>query len=117
MERMGCAPGVDRSSPCLSSEEGGDVDLTASVHDPLRLTLPALLFQNGQPDLPALLIEPHRTPAGVWRVKFSYETVEPLSMAVDQASMMIPRLHELGESELADEIDIAVKSATRYASM
>jgi hypothetical protein len=30
---------------------------------------------------------------------------------------MIPQLHELGEAELADEMDIAVKSATRYASM
>jgi hypothetical protein len=38
-------------------------------------------------------------------------------MSVDQASTMIPLLRELGEAELADEIDIAVKSATRYASM
>jgi hypothetical protein len=30
---------------------------------------------------------------------------------------MIPLLHELGEAELADEIDVAVNSATRYASM
>lgn len=92
-------------------------NLTASVHGPLKLTLSALLFQNGLPDLPALLVEPHRNPAGVWRIKFSYETVEPLSMAVEQASMMIPRLHELDEAELAYEIDIAVKTATRYASM
>jgi hypothetical protein len=86
-------------------------------HHPLKLTLPTLLFQNGLPDLPALLIEPHRNHAGVWRIKFSYETVEPLSMDADQASAMIPLLHELGETELADEIDDAVKSATRYASM
>jgi len=83
----------------------------------LKLTLHALLFQNGLPDLPALLIEPHRNHAGVWRIKFSYETVEPLSMCAEQASTMVLLLHELGEAELADEIDDAVKSATRYASM
>ena len=86
-------------------------------HEHLKLTLPTLLFQNGLPDLPALLIEPHRNHAGVWRIKFSYETVEPLSMGADQASTMIPLLHELGEAELADEIDGALKSAARYSSM
>ena len=91
--------------------------MSSAGHDPLKLTLSALLFQNGLPDLPALLIEPHRNHAGVWRIKFNYETVEPLSMSADQASAMIPLLHELGEAELADEIDSAVKSATRYASM
>ena len=116
MDGMGCAPAVDRPSPGLGYEENRTVNLTASVHDPLKLTLSALLFQNGLPDLPALLIEPHRNHAGVWRIKFSYETVEPLSMS-DQASTMIPLLQELGEVELADEIGIAVNSATRYASM
>lgn len=91
--------------------------MSAAVHDPLKLTLPTLLFQNGLPDLPVLLIEPHRNHAGAWRIKFNYETVEPLSMSADQASAMIPLLHELDETELADEIDVAVKSATRYASM
>jgi hypothetical protein len=91
--------------------------MSPTVHDPLKLTLPSLLFQNGLPDLPALLIEPHRNHAGVWRIKFSYETVEPLSMSADQASAMVPLLHELGEAELANEIDVAVNSATRYASM
>lgn len=117
MDRMGCAPAVDRPSPGLGHEEDRTVSLTASVHDPIKLTLSALLFQNGLPDLPASLIEPHRNHAGAWRIKFSYETVEPLSMSVDQASTMIPLLGELGEAELAEEIDIAVKSATRYASM
>ena len=91
--------------------------MSSAGQDPLKLTLSTLLFQNGLPDLPASLIEPHRNHAGVWRIKFSYETVEPLSMGADQASTMIPLLHELGEAELADEIDGAVKSATRYASM
>jgi hypothetical protein len=117
MDGMGCTPAVDRPSPGLGYEENRTVNLTASVHDPLKLTLSALLFQNGLPDLPALLIEPHRNHAGAWRIKFSYETVEPLSMAADQASTMIPLLQELGEVELADEIGIAVNSATRYASM
>ena len=117
MDGMGCTPAVDRPSPGLGYEENRTVNLTASVHDPLKLTLSALLFQNGLPDLPALLIEPHRNHAGVWRIKFSYETVEPLSMSADQASTMIPLLQELGEVELADEIGIAVNSARRYASM
>ena len=87
------------------------------MHDPLKLSLPTLLFQNGLPDLPVLLVEPHRNHAGAWRIKFNYDSVEPLSMSADQAATMIPLLRELGEGELADEIDIAVKSATRYASM
>ena len=34
------------------------------------LTLSALLLENGLPNLPALLIEPHRNHGGVWRIKF-----------------------------------------------
>ena len=48
-------------------------------YDGLMLTLPALLFHNGLPNLPQSLIEPHRNRAGVWRIKFSYEAGEPLS--------------------------------------
>ena len=81
------------------------------------LTLPALLFENGLPDLPQSLIEPHRTRAGVWRIKFSYEAGEPLSMSTEQASTMAAALHEIGEAELADEIDGALQSAVRYSSM
>lgn len=91
--------------------------MSPTLHDPLKQTLSTLLFQNGLPDLPASLIEPHRNHAGAWRIKFNYETAEPLSMSADQASAMVPLLHELGEAELADEIDVAVKSAARYASM
>ena len=91
--------------------------MSSAGHDPLKLTLSTLLFQNGLPDLPASLIEPHRNHAGVWRIKFNYETAEPLSMSADQASAMVALLHQLGEADLADEIDSAVKSATRYASM
>jgi hypothetical protein len=80
-------------------------------------TLSALLFENGLPNLPVLLIEPHRNPGGIWRVKFSYETSEALSMSAVQASMMASSLQEIGEVELADEIDSAVKRAAHYASM
>lgn len=81
------------------------------------VTLSALLFENGLPNLPALLIEPHRNPGGTWRIKFSYETSEPLSMSAVQASTMAAALYEIGEAELADEIDGALKSAVRYSSM
>lgn len=81
------------------------------------LTLAALLIQNGLPNLPVTLIEPHRNPGGPWRIKFNYEASEPLSMSADQASTMAASLHQIGEVELADEIDSALKSATRYASM
>jgi hypothetical protein len=85
--------------------------------DGLMLTLPALLFQNGLPDLPQSLIEPHRNRAGVWRIKFSYEASEPLSMDIVQATTMASRLRELGEIELADEVTGAITSAKRYATM
>jgi hypothetical protein len=85
--------------------------------DGLMLTLPALLFQNGLPDRPPSLIEPHRNHAGVWRIKFSYEASEPLSMDIVQASTTSSRLREIGEIELADEVASAVTSAKRYATM
>lgn len=81
------------------------------------VTLSALLFENGLPDLPVSLIEPHRNHGGVWRIKFNYEAGEPLSMSADQASTMASCLHQIGKVELADEIGSAVKSAMRYASM
>ncbi|PYK09398.1 MAG: hypothetical protein DME65_12040 [Verrucomicrobia bacterium] len=81
------------------------------------LTLPALLLHNGLPNLPQSLIEPHRNRAGVWRIKFSYEAGEPLSMDVVQAATMASDLRELGEVELADEVTTAVTTAKRYATM
>ena len=81
------------------------------------VTLSALLFENGLPNLPVSLIEPHRNPGGIWRIKFNYETSEPLSMSAVQASTMASSLQEMGEVELADGIDRALKSAARYASM
>ena len=81
------------------------------------LTLSALLLETGLPNLPALLIEPHRNHGGVWRIKFSYETGEPLSMSAVQATSMASSLHEIGETELAEEIDSAITTARRYASM
>jgi hypothetical protein len=56
------------------------------------LTLSALLIENGLPNLPVQLIEPHRNRAGVWRIKFNYEVGEPLSMSAGQASTMASSL-------------------------
>jgi hypothetical protein len=81
------------------------------------LTLTALLIENGLPNLPVQLIEPHRNRAGVWRIKFNYEVGEPLSMSASQASTMASSLNDIGETELADELNGAIKSAVRYASM
>jgi len=76
-----------------------------------------LLFQNGLPDLPVLLIEPHRNRSGIWRIKFSYDADEPLSMETGQAASLAADLHQIGEEDFAVEIDDAVRSATRYSSM
>jgi hypothetical protein len=81
------------------------------------LTLSKLLVENGLPDLPVWLIEPHRNHRGIWRIKFSFETGEPFSMAATQASIMVSRLHEIGEVELAEEINGAMRTATRYGTM
>jgi len=81
------------------------------------VTLSALLLENGLPNLPVLLVEPHRNREGVWRIKFSYDTAEPLSMSTVQASTMASRLNKIGKVELAVEIDDAIKNAVRYASM
>lgn len=80
-------------------------------------TLAALLLQNGLPNLPVLLVEPHRNHGGVWRIKFSYDTAEPLCMNTAQASVLASLLLKIGEVELADEIDDAIRNATRHASM
>ncbi len=104
---------------------GKPLDASAAAADRLRhahgdgpmLSLPTLLFQNGLPDLPRSLIEPHRNRAGVWRIKFSYESGEPLSMDVAQATALASCLREIGEIEFADEVADAITSAKRYASM
>ena len=83
----------------------------------LMTSLSLLLFQNRLPDLPVVLIEPHRNRGGIWRIKFSYDTDQPLSMSAEQASSLATDLHQIGEDELGDEIDDAVRSATRYNAM
>lgn len=83
----------------------------------LVTSLSLVLFQNGLPDLPVALIEPHRNHGRIWRIKFSYDTEQPLSMSAGQASSLATDLHQIGEDELAGEIDDAVRSATRYSSM
>jgi hypothetical protein len=79
-----------------------------------RLTL---LSENGLPGLATSSIEPHRQGFGQWRIKFSYFDSEPLSMSSAQASSMASRLHQIGEAEMADEIDTAVARAQRYQTM
>ncbi|MET4386536.1 hypothetical protein ABIB73_002281 [Bradyrhizobium sp. F1.4.3] len=77
-------------------------------------SLSLLLLQNGLPDLPVVLIEPHRNRGEIWRIKFSYDIDQPLSMSAEQASSLATDLHHIGADELAGEIDDAVRSATRY---
>jgi hypothetical protein len=79
--------------------------------------LSSLLLDNGLPDLPVLLIEPHRNRQGVWRIKFCYDNAEPLSMNAEQASKMAVKLHQIDQKDLACEIDEAVERALHYASM
>ncbi len=79
--------------------------------------LSLLLLQNGLPDLPVLLVEAHRNRGGIWRIKFNYDAGQPLSMSAEQASSLATDLHQIGEQLLADEVNEAVKSATRYETM
>ena len=81
------------------------------------ITLSALLMNNGLPNQPILLIEPHRNHAGIWRIKFCYDDLEPLSMNADQASELAAGLHQMAEDEMASEIDEAVVRAKRYGAM
>jgi hypothetical protein len=80
-------------------------------------TFLALLFDNGLPDQPILLIEPHRNHAGIWRIKFCYDDIEPLSMNAEQASNLAVRLHQIGQDGIACEIDDAVGRARHYETM
>jgi hypothetical protein len=77
------------------------------------VTLSTLLLDNGLPEQPILLIEPHRNHVGIWRIKFCYDDVEPLSMTAEQAS----KFHQMGQDELACEIDEAVGRARHYEAM
>jgi hypothetical protein len=79
--------------------------------------LHALLLNNGLFDQPILLVEPHRSVNGNWRIKFSYDDFEPLSMDAQQASQLAISLHQIGEDELAGEIDEAVRRAAHYETM
>jgi hypothetical protein len=81
------------------------------------VTLSTLLLDNGLPELPILLIEPHRNHVGIWRIKFCYDDVESLSMTAEQASKLAARLHQMGQDELACEIDEAVRRARHYEAM
>ena len=85
--------------------------------DAVMFILSTLLLDNGLPDQPILLIEPHRNHVGIWRIKFCYDDVEPLSMTAEQASKLAAGLHQMGQDELACEIDEAVGRAKHYEAM
>ena len=80
-------------------------------------TLSTLLLDNGLPDQPIVLIEPHRNHVGIWRIKFCYDDIEPLSMNAEQASKLAATLHRMGQDEMACEIDEAIGSAKHYEAM
>ena len=65
--------------------------------------LSLLLFQNGLPDLPVVLIEPHRNSGGIWRIKFCYDADQPLSMSAEQASSLATDLYQLGEDHESND--------------
>jgi hypothetical protein len=71
-------------------------------------------LDNGLSDEPILLIEPHRNHVGIWRIKFCYDDIEPLSMNSEQASKLAVMLHQIGQDEMAFEIDEAVGRAKHY---
>jgi hypothetical protein len=80
-------------------------------------TLSRLLLDNGLPDEPILLIEPHRNHVGIWRIKFCYDDIEPLSMNAEQATKLAVMLHQMGQGEMASEIEEAVGRAKHYEAM
>lgn len=80
-------------------------------------TVSKLLLDNGLLDQPVILIEPHRNHFGTWRIKFSYDQFEPLSMNAEQATELAGALYGIGQDEMASEIDEAVKRARHYESM
>jgi len=79
--------------------------------------LSRLLLDNGLPDEPILLIEPHRNQLGIWRIKFCYDDIEPLSMNAEQATKLAVMLHQMGQDEMASEIDEALGRAKHYEAM
>jgi hypothetical protein len=85
--------------------------------DTIMFTLSVLLQDNGLPDQPILLVEAHRNNAGIWRIKFSYDDFEPLSMDAEQATTLAISLHLIDEDELASEINTAVARARHYETM
>jgi hypothetical protein len=105
------------SSDDAPSDRGRDCEPPADAGVTAQLTLSALLFENGLPNLPISLIEPHRNHRGLWRIKFCYENAEPLSMDPQQAATLATGLHQIDQQDLACEIDEAVKLASHYESM
>ena len=76
----------------------------------LSMALSVLFSENGLPNLPIILIEPHQNQRGVVQIRFCYADNEPLSIDLVQASALARNLRQLGEVELADEIDDALRA-------
>ena len=83
----------------------------------LAMALSVLFSENGLPNLPIILIEPHQNQRGVLQIRFYYADNEPLSMNSAQASALARNLRQLGEVQLADEIDDAVRVAIPKVKM
>jgi hypothetical protein len=52
---------------------------------------------------PVVLIEPHRSRGGIWRIKFCYDADQPLSMSAEQASSLATDLYQLGEDHESND--------------
>jgi hypothetical protein len=50
-------------------------------------------------------------------LKFCYDDIEPLSMNAEQASKLAVMLHQIGQDEMACEIDEALGRAKHYEAM
>ncbi|MGO9356876.1 MAG: hypothetical protein ACLP1D_04280 [Xanthobacteraceae bacterium] len=82
------------------------------------LMLSAVLAHSGLRDDPPVLVEAHRNHRhGLWRIKFNYGDGEPLSMDSAQATMLAGQLRQIGEADLAGEVETALQQAARYRKM
>jgi len=81
-------------------------------------TLSAVLAHSGLRDDPPVLVEAHRNLRhGQWRIKFNYDDGEPLSMDAAQATMLADQLRQIGEADLAGEVETALQQAAHYRKM
>jgi hypothetical protein len=105
-------------APGSSNRERRMTAAIVPLPKPQPLTLSAVLAHSGLPDTPPALVEAHRNHRhGLWRIKFSYDDGEPLSMDPAQATMLAGHLRHIGESDLAGEVETALGQAERFRKM